>query len=154
MDAGDHFKNGASLKSQMSRRNIKCIALFLAVSFLLQSCFTTRYVSNEQILMRNYQGATVDDVEYNLGKPDEVDRLRTGYAYTYYYHGRINRHQSGEVYERYMFDNKDNLRCIQSTNAVPKKYFSPGKTFGLLPGTILTGICVVTLIVISIASQE
>ena len=117
-------KKKASMKSRMSAYFI----LFLASSFLMQSCFTTRYVSNEDILMREFRGASVDDIEFRLGEPDNTENLRNGYAYTYYYHGRISKRETGEMYERYMFDNNDNLRNIQSTNTVPKKQFNVGAT--------------------------
>ena len=135
MEARNHFKNGVSSKNLTSRINIKYIALLLCL-FLMQSCFTTRYVSNEAILMKDYKGATVDEIEFELGRPDKKEAFERGYAYTYFYGNR------GEMYEKYLFDNNDNLRRIQSTNTVPKKYFSPWKTFGL-PFTILGGIIVV-----------
>ena len=151
MESRDHFKNGLSFKSE-NRISIKCIALFLTILFVMQSCFTTRYVSNEQLLMRDYRGASVDEIEFELGEPDKKEALGNGYAYTYYYYGRIDKRRSGEMYERYMFDNNDNLRRIQSTNTVPKLYFSPFKTFGL-PFIILGGI-IVTGVIVAVAASD
>ena len=147
METRDHFKNGSSLEN-VNRISIKCIALFLTILILMQSCFTTRYVSNEQTLKRDFRGASVDDIEFELGEPDEKEVLRNGYVYTYYY----GMGRNGEMFERYMFDNNDKLRQIQSTNTVPKKYFSPFKTFGI-PFIILGGIVITAVIVVGVASD-
>ena len=101
--------------------------------------------------MKDFRGATVDDIEFELGMPDKKENLGNGYAYTYYY-GRTDRRQMGEMYERYMFDNNDNLRRVQSTHTIPKKYFSPWKTFGV-PLTITGGLMIILIVAVASSSE-
>ena len=130
----------------------KITPLLLSLSLLFQSCFSTRWVSNADILRNEFKNSTSDDVEYKYGSPDEVEELRNGYAYMYYYGYQDrksnyvygSRNQKGETFTRFAFDNNDYVRNIQSTRTVPKKQFNAGATVGaimffgiLLPVAIL-----------------
>ena len=105
----------------------KLIPLLLSISLLFQSCYTTQYVSNADRLRNDFRGATVDDIEFEFGEPDEYEELRSVYAYTYYY-GYLNRNQRDEMYTRFAFDNNDYVRNIQSTRRVPQKKFDTAST--------------------------
>ena len=130
----------------------KLIPLLLSLSLLFQSCYTTKYVSNADRLRNEFRGATVDDIEFEFGEPDEYEELRSGYSYTYYY-GYLNRNQRDEMYTRFAFDNNDYVRNIQSTRRVPQKVFSGGNTAVAI---ILFGIVLPSIILIaaSAASAE
>ena len=132
-------KNGAGSTRQACRSNIKYFTLLLTICFLLQSCFTTRFASNEQTLANNFRGASVDEIEFALGNPHKVEKLANGYVYTYYYGRR------GEMYERYMFGNNDKLIRIQSTNGVKERYYSPGRTLFAVIGGFVAFIAVLAL---------
>ena len=117
----------------------------------MQSCVTTRYVSEAESLRKKFSGSTVDDIEFVFGKPNNVSETRTGYVYTYYYYYKkpltllnINKERKVETYRRFSFDNNNNLRYIQSTNTVPKTEFDGGNTAFIiifftviLPGIII-----------------
>ena len=105
----------------------KIICLLLCFSLLFQSCYTTKYVSNADQLRNEFRGATVDDIEFEFGEPDEYEELRNGYSYTYYY-GYLNRNQREESFTRFAFDNNDYVRNIQSTRRVPQKKFDAAST--------------------------
>jgi len=126
----------------------KLIPLLLSISLLFQSCFTTQYVSNADRLRNEFRGATVDDVEFEFGDPDEYEELRNGYSYTYYY-GYLNRNQRGEMYTRFAFDNNDYVRNIQSTKRIPQRKFNGGNTAVAI---IVFG--VVLPVIIIVASSE
>jgi len=100
------------------------ITLLTLCLFLFQSCFTTKYVSDADILRNKYRGSTVDDIEFEFGEPHEVTQTRTGYVYTYYKVGR----NYNETFTRFSFDNNDYVRNVQSTNLVPQRVFSGRKT--------------------------
>lgn len=125
----------------------KNLTIFFVGILALQSCFSTRFVGNENVLRREFNNVLVDDVEYKKGKPDSISRSENGYAYIYLYEyvvkgtkyleyapytGQIGKREEYEqLYERFSFDNNHNLRNVQSTNVVPVKRFDVGRTIGV-----------------------
>ena len=122
--------------------------LLLLMVISLQSCFTTRYVSIEHELKRDFIGASVDDVEFEFGEPDEEYDLRNGYAYVYNYRGNTKnyRNQRASEYTRISFDNNDYVRNIQSTQTEKRRKFSGGNTaaaivfFGIIAPSVVIGV--------------
>lgn len=95
---------------------------------ILSSCFSTRYVSDEEILRNNFMKSSVDDIEYEFGEPDKISNLKNGYAYIYYSQNRIRGRKNSDAYTRISFDSNDNVRNIQSTNLIKQKKFDGGGT--------------------------
>jgi hypothetical protein len=94
-------------------------------------------------------GATVDDIEYDYGKPDETQDTKKGYIYTYYFDGKSS--ENGRIEEQYtdfLFNKDDQLTSIKSTNTVKTKRFSPGKTvFTVVFFTVILPVAIVLEIV-------
>lgn len=115
----------------------KILVISLAFLFLMQSCFSTRYVSNENALRTEFANARVSDVKFKMGEPDTVEETSDGYVYVYYYDFNNRRTGTTKQYTRFSFDSANNVRNIQSNRTnVRRKAFSPGKTVGLSLGVI------------------
>ncbi len=128
----------------------KFLPIMLSMMFLLQSCFTTRYVSNENILRKEFANAMSSDVEFKMGEPKEIEEQNNGYTYTYYYNPTSRRSGAIQEYSRFSFDNNDNLRNIQSTKLVKQKRFSVGKTVFLSVGV---PVIIITVAALAAASE-
>jgi hypothetical protein len=123
----------------------KNIIILLLFSCMLTSCFSTRYVSEQSELVKEYMNADVDDIEFEFGKPHETDELRNGYAYTYFYEGKTQRSRKPvEQHIRFSFNNDGYVRNIQSTTTVMRRKFNAGDTvfacimgFVVIPGVII-----------------
>ena len=126
-------------------KTILRLIMLAIVPLMLTSCFSTRYVSNEADLKRNYAGVHVEDVTFDFGKPNEVDESQRGYTYLYN-EKRVNEKIviGNNQYVRFSFDNEDIVRNVQSTTTKKTKKFSPVKTFVGLPFAIIGGIVGVT----------
>ena len=121
----------------------KLLSLLLSASLLFQSCYSTRYVPVEADLRNNYRNAIVDDIEFDFGQPNEVQNLRTGYAYIYYYD------DAGRIYTRIAFDNDDRVRSISSNKKEKQRKFNAGDTVF----TIIVFTVVIPALILVIASN-
>ena len=131
-------------KNTIVKTTLRLLMLAI-VPLMLTSCFSTRYVSNETDLKRNYADAHVEDVTFDFGKPSEVNESQRGY--TYLYNERIANEKvviKNNQYVRFSFDNEDIVRNVQSTTTKKTRRFSAVKTFLGLPFAIVGGIVVVT----------
>jgi len=126
---------------------MKKILLLAAMTFLMQSCYVTKNVSNENYLRKEFGNALPGDVEFKLGKPDEVEKTDNGYVYVYNYNIERKNGKVEQLYTRFSFDNNDNIRYIQSTNLMKQKRVSVG-------GIIFAAVAVPTLIIVLIASSQ
>jgi hypothetical protein len=109
----------------------KKVLFTLAVSSLtLTSCFTTRYVNIEPEIKSEFMRADVDDVEYRFGDPQEVQELRNGYAYTYYFENdaRDRRGKRAEQHIRFAFNKDGYVRDIQGVVLEKRRKFDAGGT--------------------------
>ena len=128
--------------------------LLLLMAISLQSCYTTRYVSIEPELRRDFVGASVDDIEFEFGNPDEEQDLRNGYAYIYNHQGGAKDYRNRPIgqYTRFSFDNSDYVRSVQSTRTQRRRVFSAGKTvFGCVMWLVVAP---TAIIVIATATAE
>ncbi|MDL2222035.1 hypothetical protein LJC35_05740 [Parabacteroides sp. OttesenSCG-928-N08] len=111
-------------------RNLMLVLLFCPLLFT--SCFVTRYTSNENELKKQFANATVDDVKFNLGEPDEITETTTGYVYLYNSQGRVWKSKKMvDQYIRVSFNEEHRVSSLQSTTTRKTKRFSVGKTIGL-----------------------
>ncbi|MDR0574741.1 MAG: hypothetical protein LBG96_12050 [Tannerella sp.] len=119
---------------RIKRESMKSIAVLLLASLLLSSCFSTRYVSVEPELKKEFKGATVEDVEFEFGEPEEVeDTASGGYAYVYYGNGyafdrRGRARKQEDTYMRFLFDQNGMLRYVRSNQVKGERKFSAGDT--------------------------
>jgi hypothetical protein len=138
-----------SLQKQAVMKKTLQLLMPAIMLFMLTSCFSTRYVSNEADLKRDYMGAYVEDVEFEFGEPDEVTESPRGYAYVYNEKGGIGTSSKMvDQYIRFSFNNKDAVRDVQSSTTKRIKAFSPAKTFVGLPAIIIFSIIVPAVIVV------
>jgi len=117
----------------------------LLLPILMQSCHTTKTITNERVLSKQLEGTTVEYVVSQLGEPDEIQKSEDRYTYTYYYAPQSSR--ANQQYTIVNFGNDDFVKSIQSTRVEQRNYFSIRKTLGLTIPLLFF-----TLIVISVAS--
>ncbi|MDR1221971.1 MAG: hypothetical protein LBL07_03710, partial [Tannerella sp.] len=92
---------------------MKKILLLLLLLPMLTSCFTTRYVSEEPVLKKQFMNAHVAAVEFDLGDPDEVRETNRGYEYVY-----LKDCPPGDCYRLFAFNGEDQVVGIKSTERV------------------------------------
>ncbi|MDR1221972.1 MAG: hypothetical protein LBL07_03715 [Tannerella sp.] len=122
----------------------KILLLTAVLPFMLTSCFVTRYVSDEPDLQRKFIGAHVEDVTFELGDPNKVEELQSGYAYIYEREGYDWKpSKMVDQYIRISFNREDVARYIRSTTTKKTKRFSGAHTFGV-PLAALGAVVLVT----------
>ena len=125
------------------------LLMLAIVPLMLTSCFSTRYVSNEAELQRDYMGRYAEDIEFTFGKPNKVEENQRGYSYIYNQQGRVWKSKKMvDQYMRFSFDNEDAVRNVQSTTTRRAKRFSAWKTFGL-PSAIVGGLVIVPIAILA-----
>ena len=101
--------------------------LFLIIGISMQSCYVPiRDVSNENALKKKYLNASVDDIEFEFGEPDEdVDLRNGGYAYTYYFIADVKRPRRTPTnqYIRFSFNNEGYVINLMSNSTVKRRRF-------------------------------
>ena len=55
------------------KKNLLPVIIF-SLSFLMQSCYTTKTIVNEDLLRKQFVGLAVEDVEHVLGQPDDIQK--------------------------------------------------------------------------------
>ena len=129
--------------------------LFLIIGISLQSCFSLRDVSNENALRKQYLQASVDDVEFEFGEPDEdVDLRDGGYVYTYRFRANVKnpRKTPTNQYIRFSFNNEGYVTKLISNSTVRRRRINVGATVFCAVG--LPIIIPVTIAVIAVAASE
>ena len=124
---------------------MKKITLSLIILLSLQSCFTTRYISKEPQIRSRYMGATIDDVEFDLG----VSHTRYmsgdgGYSLIYLTNGRDVEGRPGVRNTRFTFNDKGVVTNVRSDVTVEGRKCNVGLTVL----TSIAGIIAVPIIII------
>jgi hypothetical protein len=132
--------------------------ILLSFALLMSSCMTTRYVSEEPALKKKFSQSNVEDIEFEFGKPDEVQETKNGYIYYYYYDGINPRSKrSEEQFIRFAFNNSDVVRQIQSNSYTKVRRISVGKTIfwaAVFPIIILPGAIIVIVVIAAAAANS
>jgi hypothetical protein len=97
----------------------------------------------EPELKKEFRETMVEDIEFEFGKPSDIEDLENGwYIYTYYLKP-LNGKKKKEEYYRFLFDEDGRVRNVQSNRLVEQRQFNVGDTvFTILFFTVIlpTGI--------------
>jgi hypothetical protein len=103
----------------------------------------------EPNLKKEFKGATAYDVEFEFGKPDEIEDLDDGeYVYTYYTEPINKRNE--KTYKKFLFDEGGRLRTLQSNQTVKQKKFNTRATVF----SIIFWTTIFPLVIVGIASSS
>jgi hypothetical protein len=126
----------------------KLISLVL-LPLMFTSCFSTRLISDEPQLKKEFMNMNAQAVEFEMGEPDEVRETRYGYEYLYLY--RPTKYSAGEnPYNRFAFDENNRVIAIKSTMRHRARLFNPSATVAVILGPLLI---VSSIIVASTAAE-
>lgn len=100
----------------------------MVIVFMVQSCTSPRYISQENDLKQRFIGTKVDDVIAVYGAPHGRESIDSRYALTYYLDGHNAEGYYGQRYTRFNFDENDVVTNVLSDVTAQGKQFNAGGT--------------------------
>jgi len=93
-------------------------------------------------MLKKYAGKSVDEVEFEFGKPNARIARANGYEYKYDFTGRSlgNGRQDEAQHVRFLFGSDDKVRQVASTRTVARRRPNPGGIAALATVVILAPI--------------